>query len=76
MKYLIPFESEESACNKDKQIAENYFGGYTQSTYSIFEVTTYGMNIGLIIPVDEKYDYSIYFTRDEWNSRIIIEDEY
>jgi hypothetical protein len=73
MRYLIPFEDEETASLKDCSIANKHFGGFSNKTTSIFVIDTINNVIGLVVPSDE---YSNCFTKEEWNSRIIIEDEY
>jgi hypothetical protein len=74
MSYLIPYDTEAIATARDREIANEHFGGLDGKTTAVFAAITYEGQAGLLVPDDPLTieDFEAVFTEAEWNSRITI----
>ena len=74
MSYLIPYESEAIATARDREIANEHFGGLDGKTTAVFATITYEGQAVLLVPDDPLTieDFEAVFTEAEWRSRITI----
>jgi len=75
MSYLIPYASEAIATARDREIANEHFGGLDGKTTAVFATITFESQAGLLVPDDPLTveDFEAVFTEAEWNSRITID---
>jgi hypothetical protein len=75
MSYLIPYASEAIATERDREIANEHFGGLDGKTTAVFAAITYEGQAGLLVPDDSLTieDFEAVFTEAEWSSRITID---